>query len=87
MSKEEPIQKQSVEQMRAVAQVLDDVFNGTDRGLARKVGWALLVFPFNCPPGARTNYISNAHRKDMINALKEFIARAEGQIRDDEALQ
>jgi hypothetical protein len=29
------------------------------------------------------NYISNAHRADMLSAMKEFIARAEGRAVDD----
>lgn len=81
---EQPIQQQFADQMRVTAQVLDELFNGKNKGASREIGWALLVFPFDCPPGARTNYISNANRSDMINSMKEFIARAEGRIQDGE---
>lgn len=81
---EEPIQQQFRDQMRAIGEVLDQVFNNGVRGTNRKIGWALLVFPFDCPPGARTNYISNSERSDMINSMKEFIARAEGRIQAGE---
>lgn len=84
---EQPIQEEFKDRMRAIAEALDHVFNGDKKGTARTVGWALLVFPFDCPPGARTNYISNAERKEMIDSMKEFIARAEGKITDDEQLQ
>lgn len=84
---EQALQEQFREQMRAIGSALDEVFNGPLKGEDRKVGWALLVFPFDCPPGARTNYISNASRKEMLDSMKEFIARAEGRISDSEELQ
>lgn len=71
----------------AKKEALDEVFNPGLHGKARKVGFALLVFDFDCPPGARTNFISNAARNDMLNAMKEFIARAEGKISDAEQFQ
>jgi len=37
------------------------------------------MFPFDTPEGARTNYISNADRRDIVVALKEIVARFEGQ--------
>ena len=45
----------------------------------RTVGFALLVFPLNEPLGGRVNYISNADRASMVVALKELLARWEGQ--------
>lgn len=82
---EQPIEQQFREQMRAIADVLNEVFNGKLKGHDRTTGFALLVFPFG--DTGRTNYISNAERKDMLNAMKEFIARAEGRILDSENLQ
>lgn len=38
-------------------------------------GFALLIFDFNKP--GETNYISNADRADMIEALKETVERFE----------
>lgn len=48
----------------------------------RQNGFVLLVFPFDHPAGARTNYVSNAERADMIVALKEILARFEGRVVD-----
>lgn len=42
----------------------------------------LLVSPFNAPEGARTNYVSNANRADMLVAMKEIVARFEGRGHD-----
>jgi len=47
----------------------------------RPCGFALLVFDFADPAG-RLNYISNAHRTDMIAAMKGYIARNEGRLHD-----
>lgn len=42
----------------------------------------LLVSPFGAPEGARTNYISNARRQDMLSALREVVGRFEGRTHD-----
>jgi hypothetical protein len=74
-----PIEPQYIEQMNAVAHVLDEGFNGVKRGNDRKVGFVLMVFPFGDHTG-RCNYISNgADRKDVVTLMKEMIARFEGQ--------
>lgn len=65
------------ELMRAMAASLDEVLNGNSR--PKKNGFALLVFPFDGPDGHRTNYVSNGQREDIIVALKEIVARFEGQ--------
>jgi len=67
------------EMMNKLAAGLDSAFNGQRRGKARDTGFVLLMFPFNATEGARTNYISNADRRDIIVALKEIVARFEGQ--------
>lgn len=67
------------ELMRAMAESLDEVLNGATG--PKKNGFVLLVFPFNGPDGQRTNYISNGKREDIIVALKEIVARFEGQPR------
>jgi len=56
-------------QMNALAALLQDEFP--------EYGFALLVFDFNSP--GRMNYISNAQRADMVNALKELITKFESQ--------
>lgn len=85
MSTEQPIQAQFIEQMNAIASVLDEVLNSKQR--PPKVGFALLCFNLEVDADSRTNYICNCERKDMLNAMKEFIARAEGRITDKEQLQ
>lgn len=75
----EPIDAAYREQMNQIARSLDRVFNGEAKGKDRSIGFVLLMFPFDTAVGARTNYISNADRKDIVVALKEIVARFEGQ--------
>lgn len=63
--------------MQSMASALDDVLN--EKGKPKKNGFVLLVFPFDGPEGQRTNYVSNGQRQDVVVALKEVIARFEGQ--------
>lgn len=63
--------------MRALAEGIDDALNGSAR--PKGYAFALFVFPFDMPEGARTNYVSNADKKDMVAALKEVVARFEGR--------
>lgn len=65
--------------MNRVAKSIDTSLNGAAVGGDRKVGFVLLTFPFDGPDNARTNYISNADRKDIVVAMKEIVARFEGQ--------
>lgn len=74
-----PIEEKHRDLMNNVARGLDKIFNGNAKGNDRKVGFVLLVFPFNNHEG-RANYISNgADRKDITILMKEQIARFEGQ--------
>lgn len=73
-----PIEPRFIEQMNVLARFLDDQFNGEGvRGADRKVGFVLLVFPFENHTG-RANYISNARREDIITLFKEQLAYFEG---------
>ncbi len=63
--------------MQSMASALDEVLN--EKGKPKKNGFVLLVFPFDGPEGQRTNYVSNGQRQDIIVALKEIVARFEGQ--------
>ena len=73
-----PIEEKHRETMQGVARALDEVFNGSAKGSARKVGFVLLVFPFESHDG-RCNYISNgADRRDIVVLMKEQIRRFEG---------
>lgn len=70
-------ENQTMAMMQSIARSLDEVLNGP---LMPKVhGFALLVFPFDQLDGGMVNYISNGDRKDVITALKQIIARLEGQ--------
>jgi len=69
--------ERTARELKAIASVLDDRFNGTIG--PKKVGFVLLVMPFDAPVDARVNYISNAERKDIIVMMKEVLARFEGQ--------
>lgn len=65
------------EMLRALASGIDSALNG---GIKPKANaFVLLVMPSDGPEGARTNYISNAERKDVLVMLKEVVARFEGQ--------
>jgi hypothetical protein len=72
-----PIEPAFQAQMNGLATALDQIFNGALRGQDRKVGFCLMVFNFD--DAGRANYISNAHRADVITMLKEQLARFEGQ--------
>jgi len=63
--------------MQSIASVLDEALNGKHR--PKPNGFVVLVFPKEGPEGARTNYVSNCDRKDIIAAMKEVVARFEGQ--------
>jgi hypothetical protein len=65
--------------MRDLAHTIDWVLNGDEGGKERKIVFALLVFPGGGPEGAMANWISNGKREDMVVALKEIIARFEGE--------
>ena len=63
--------------MQAIAAGLDEILNGGRK--KKSNGFVLLVFSESAELGARTNYASNCPRADMIVALKEVLARFEGQ--------
>jgi hypothetical protein len=65
--------------MNALARGLDKALNG--KAPPKKVGFVLLTFEFGIEDGSgRVSYISNADRRDMIVAMKEWLARAEGRL-------
>lgn len=49
------------------------------KSLPRGWGATLLVYPFNGEPGL-ANYISDAHREDMIKYLRETADRIEANM-------
>lgn len=65
---------------RALAKGLDDILNG--KGRPRRYGFALFTFEFGKTEGGRVNYVSNADREEMLVAVREWLARAEGRVVD-----
>lgn len=76
---DQPIEDRYRQQMRAIAQTLDEFLNPGLKGDERQTGFVLMVFPFGAQDG-RANYISNgADRKDVVTLMKEQIRKFEGQ--------
>lgn len=72
---------------QAIARALDKAFNG-DAGVGeRRIGFALFVFEFGKTEGGRVNYVSNAAREEMLVAVREWLARAEGRVIETETRQ
>ncbi|MFP4891197.1 hypothetical protein [Paraburkholderia sp. EG304] len=61
-----------IDAMQRVGSILAKTFDGR--------GYALLVFDFG--PNGTMNWISNADRRDMLAAMREFIAVSEGSMHD-----
>ena len=75
-----PIEAEYRAQMTAIAEALDETFNGELKAPHKKVGFVLLVYPFGEDVAGRCNFISNgADRRDIVTLFKEMIARFEGQ--------
>lgn len=67
---DQPIRPEHRAMMNAIAERLDACFPG--------FGFALLVFDLGANPGTGfMNYISNAKREDMCEAMLEFVKRSE----------
>jgi hypothetical protein len=65
------IDPEAIKGLHAVALTIDEYFNDE----AREVGFVLLAFRFGDtgPP----KYVSNAHRRDAINVMREQLKRLE----------
>lgn len=68
MPPHDPIDPKYYSAMKAVAEHLKMCFPGA--------AFALMVFDKEDP--SKMNYISNAERQEMLNVMKEYIARCEG---------
>lgn len=69
--------------MNALAASLDEVLNGISKGEDRKVGFVLLTYNLGELGEDRlnhVNYVGNGERSDVYAALKELIARWDGQV-------
>jgi hypothetical protein len=75
----EPVSDKYRAEMNAIAQTLDELFNGDALGKDRKIAFMLLVAEFDKMDGGRVNYIANGARADCRTMLKELLARWEGQ--------
>jgi hypothetical protein len=74
-----PIEAEYHAKMIVLSEAIDEFFNGEAKGDNRKTGFVLMVFPYGETSG-RCNYLSNgADRRDIVNLMKEMIARFEGQ--------
>lgn len=73
-----PIQSQYREMLNDLAAGIDDALNGETR--PKKIGFALFMFEFGHIEANRVNYISNGPREDMLVAVREWLARAEGRV-------
>jgi hypothetical protein len=70
----------TTEHMRAVMSVLDETFNPGLSGEQRTIGIALLIYDMNVgPDGGKVNYVGNGRREDVHKALKELVARWDGE--------
>ena len=65
----------AIEHSQDIAKLLDTLLNGS----TKNVGFALLFFPLDKIDGTTVNYISNCERGSMVVALKEVLARWQGQ--------
>ena len=75
----QPIQPEYHAQMQALAEAIDQIFNGNLKHPQKGAGFVLLVFPFGDAKDGRANYISNgASRKDIAVLFREMAARFEG---------
>ena len=74
------IETKHYKQMNELAKMLDETFNGKNKGKNRKYGFMLSVFPFGNIEGGRFNYISNADKKNIVTLLKEMVVKFEKEI-------
>lgn len=75
-----PLDPAVKEQMLTIVRSLDEYLNPGAHGQGRKLGFVLLLFPFNDHVG-RCNFASNgANRADLVTLFKEMIARFEGRV-------
>ena len=62
--------------MQAIGRSLDHMLNPPDR--PKEIGFVLLMFAFGDKAFARMNYLSNADRPQMTEALRELVRKFDG---------
>jgi hypothetical protein len=75
-----PVDPKYRAQLTAVARTIDEFLNGAER--PKRIGFAVIMFELGAIEGGRINYMSNAERADMLTAVREWLARAEGRAHD-----
>ena len=56
--------------------VMQELARNIQKKLGKEMGFALLAFDFG--DGGRMNYVSNGEREDVVEAMKEFIKKTDG---------
>lgn len=69
----DPIDPKYRSVLNSIAQVIDKGFNGDIK--PKKIGFALILFEFDKVESGKMNWISNANRNDMIDALMEMVVQ------------
>ena len=61
-------------------QIAEELSQRLEDVAGKRMNFSLVVF--NSMPGSRMNYVSNANREDVANALKSLLAGWEAQMPD-----
>lgn len=75
----EPIPDSFRQGLNAIADILDQTFNGLNRDRDPKIVFTLMMAETGLIEENGVNYISNGNREDMIAMIKEWLARIEGR--------
>ena len=62
---------------------LQNIARTIDDRLPDGFGFCLLTFPFGEHENAELMYVSNANRKDIVKAMKEWIEKTESNFAND----
>jgi hypothetical protein len=54
---------------------LQEIARSVEIRLPDRYGFFVMVFPFGGDDDNRSNYVSNAQRKDVLNTMKEFMIK------------
>ena len=71
--------------MSSLAAGLDDILNPDRATSGSKFGFALMVYELNKPMDGGVNYVGNGAREDVLVAMKEVVARWEGNYAEPSA--
>jgi hypothetical protein len=82
IEKEQPIESVLREIMNDIGAAIGRTLKDATAGTGERYGFALLMFGLSGNEYMRMNYLANVNREDMLVAMKEFIARAEGRYQE-----